>query len=122
MNRFIQLIAILLLAITLSGCVIAIGTDSFDGWADWHERQGRNTSYIRHLHLGRSLSSIEADLGAPDFNESFNRDGESFQVFYYRTQRIHDDGRTTIDETTPLVFIDGELVGWGHSAIDKATR
>lgn len=122
MNRFIQLMAILLLAITLSGCIIAIGTDTFDDLADWQVRQGKNTLYIRHLDLGRSLSSIEADLGFPDFTESFTRDGEAFQVFYYRTQRIHGDGRTTIDETTPLVFIDGELVGWGHSAIEKATR
>jgi len=30
-------------------------------------------------------------------------------------------GRTTKDETTPLVFVDGELVGWGESAIEYAT-
>ncbi|TDJ39811.1 MAG: DUF3192 domain-containing protein [Gammaproteobacteria bacterium] len=123
MNRLIKLTGTLLLATSLSGCVIAIGNDAFDGEEDeWQQRQSRNVNYIQHLDLGRHIASIEADLGNADFVESFQRDGDDFRVLYYRTQRVHDDGKTTMDETTPLVFIDRELVGWGHSAIDKATR
>ncbi|MCZ6854507.1 MAG: DUF3192 domain-containing protein [Gammaproteobacteria bacterium] len=122
MNRFIQLTAIVLSATLLSGCVIAIGNDAFDADEDWQERQEKNAAYIQHLDLGRSVASVESELGAPDFVESFQRDGDVFRVLYYRTQRIHDDRRTTMDETTPLVFIDRDLVGWGVSAIDKATR
>jgi hypothetical protein len=32
---------------------------------------------------------------------------------FYRTQRKHSDGETTRDETTPLVFRDNRLIGWG---------
>ena len=116
-----RIAAIVALTITLSGCVIAIGGDSLDS-DDWKRRQGRNAEYIRHLDLGESMASIEADLGDPDFIESFRREGEVFKVLYYRTHRTHDDSTTTMDETTPLVFIDNHLVGWGESAIDKATR
>lgn len=122
MNRFVQLTSTLLLATSLSGCVIAIGNSAFDTEEEWKQRQDRNANYIHHLDLGQSMASIESDLGDPDFIESFRRDGDAFRVLYYRTQRVHDDGRTTMDETTPLVFVNRELVGWGRSAIDKATR
>ena len=112
-----------LLALCLSGCVIAIGNDggTNDG-ADWKARQDRNNRYVSQLELGTSMSVVRLDLGEPDFNESFQRNGDTYQVLYYRTQRIHDDGRTTMDETIPFVFIDMPLVGWGQTAIDKATR
>jgi hypothetical protein len=42
-------------------------------------------------------------------------------VLLYRTRLVREDGRTTRDETTPLVFVDGELVGWGESAVENAT-
>jgi hypothetical protein len=111
-----------LLTVTLSGCVIAIGGGGSDHDDGWKERQTRNSDYIRSLRLGQSRASTEADLGRADFIESFVRDGDEFTVLYYRTERVRDDGVTTIDETTPLVFVEGELVGWGHTAIDKATR
>ena len=123
MHRLVTIIVSLLLSTALSGCVIAIGNDggNNDG-ADWQVRQDRNNRYISQLELGTSLRAVKLDLGEPDFNESFQRNGDTYQVIYYRTQRIHDDGKTTRDETTPFVFIDMTLVGWGHTAIDKATR
>jgi len=32
---------------------------------------------------------------------------------FYRTRRTEADGETSRDETTPLVFKNNELVGWG---------
>jgi len=29
---------------------------------------------------------------------------DEYRVLYYRTQRLHADGDTTKDETTPLIF------------------
>ena len=121
MNRFAQITRAVILTISLSGCVIAIGTDSFDKERDWQQRQDRNSEYIQYLQLGQSMGLVETDLGAPDFTESFLRDGEVFDVLYYRTRRVHNDSKTSMDETTPLVFVDSELVGWGQSAIDKAS-
>ena len=121
MNRYAQIARTLILTVSLSGCVIAIGTDSFDKERDWQERQERNSAYIQYLQLGQSMGRIETDLGTPDFSESFHRDGDIFDVLYYRTQRVHNDSKTSMDETTPLVFVERELVGWGQSAVDKAT-
>ena len=103
----------------LGGCVIAVNTPE-DG-SHWYNRQQHNKHAIEHMTLGRKRSSVEAQLGDPDFVDSFVRKGSKFTVLYYRTRRLHDDGKTTRDETTPLVFVNGQLVGWGPSAVDHAT-
>lgn len=111
-----------LCALFLSGCVIAVGDHHDDEDGDgWRERQRENRRAIAELDLGRSLASIEAQLGEPDFFETFQRDGERFVVLLYRTHRVREDGETTRDETTPLVFVDDALVGWGESAVEFAT-
>jgi len=117
----------LLLAATfmlpLSGCVIAINTDDWESeHGNWESKQKTNLKLIKQLELGRSINAIESELGTPDIVESFKRDDVAYKVLFYRTQHVNSDGKTTRDETTPLVFVDGELVGWGESAIDKATR
>lgn len=122
MNLYAQIGSAVLLICSLSGCVIAIGGDGHHAEEGWQQRQEANAAYIQDLYIGQSMISIESDLGEPDFSDSFQRDGDIFTVLYYRTQRFHKDGETSMDETTPLVFIDDELVGWGESAIDKATR
>ena len=68
----------------------------------------------------RASSSVVADLGDPDFTDAFARGDSEYVVLRYRTQRVKGDGITTRDETTPLVFVDGNLVGWGESAIEHA--
>ncbi|MDA0788844.1 MAG: DUF3192 domain-containing protein [Proteobacteria bacterium] len=122
MFRITQTALTLLVLTTLAGCVVAIGNDMEHDEDQWETRQERNDRYIRALQLGQSQSMVESELGRPDFSESFRRDGDEYQVLYYRTQRMHGDGRTSKDETTPLVFVDEVLVGWGESAIDRATR
>lgn len=115
---------LLLLALTASitsGCVITVNTDDEYDDNDWKSRQVRNERAINRMELGRSESSIARELGEPDFVDAFSRDGQAFKVLYYRTHRVRDDGVTTRNETTPLVFVDGVLVGWGETAIDHAT-
>ena len=125
-NRVPTSVICVLFVLLSSGCYISVRDDGpHDGWAvegepDWQHRQQRNLEAIRHLHLGRSEGSVVDDLGAPDMTESFTRDGEVFRVLFYRTRLVHEDGRTTRDETIPLVFVDGELVGWGDSAMAYA--
>ena len=120
----LALLALALLPIA-SGCVIAIDADEWDDdhrWTSgWEVRQHRNLDFINSLALGESIETVLSYLGDPDFTESFNREGERFEVLFYRTHRMHGDGATSKDETTPVVFVDGELVGWGDSAVDKAT-
>ncbi|HBO12182.1 MAG TPA: hypothetical protein DD491_05290, partial [Halieaceae bacterium] len=57
-------------------------------------------------------------LGTPADSEAFTRDGEEFRVLFYRTRHRHSDGETSRDETTPVVFRNDELVGWGQRVYD----
>ena len=82
----------------------------------------RRSEFVGKLHLvGCDEISVRGEFGKPDFNESFMRKGKEFVVLYYRTRHVESDGITTKDETTPLVFVDGALVGWGESALENAT-
>ena len=112
------LLILALSAVALAGCVIHV--DATDD-EDWTDVQRANERAVSRLALGRSLDSVRAEMGTPEFIESFVRDGEEYTVLFYRTHRSHADGRSTRDETTPLVFVDGALVGWGDSAIEYAT-
>ena len=105
----------------LGGCVISVNTD--DDWEHsdgWKARQRDNERTINSLEIGDSKVSIRDELGKPDFNESFIRNDQTYSVLYYRTRHVSSDGETTKDETTPLVFVEGSLVGWGESAIKHA--
>lgn len=105
----------------LSGCVIAVNTDDWEDSDNWYARQHKIEKKIERLELGRSEMSIRDEFGSPDFNEAFIRNGSEFVVLYYRSRHVESDGITTKSETTPLVFVEGNLVGWGESALENAT-
>jgi uncharacterized protein YceK len=116
-------LSVLAAAISLSGCVIKIDDDGYDSsyssYSDWEKREKKNRRYIADLDLQTAKDVIKNDLGAPDFNEVFAKDDDKVQILYYRTQRTDDDGLTTKDECTPLVFVNDELKGWGESAVKR---
>lgn len=122
MFKSTRLAAILLSSTVLSGCVVAIGNDGFQEDEKWEQDQQRNSRYINSVQIGTSITAIRADLGEAEFQDSFQRQGEIYEVLHYRTHHRKSDGRTTRDETTPMVFIDGALVGYGPSAVENATR
>ncbi len=106
------------LTLGLTGCVIAVGGDE-DGYSighDFEDREYENRKKIARLQLNSSFNDIQSTLGVADFNEVYQKDAESIQVLYYRTNPKHKDGITTKDECTPLIFKDGMLVSWGESA------
>ena len=75
------------LAVTLSGCVVAVGGDhDFErDDSSWKKTQRYNQEQINKLTLQMSAEDIRTLLGTPDFTESFNKDGETVQVLFYRT-------------------------------------
>ena len=104
----------------LQGCIIV---DSDHGWndsADWKHEQDRNVKNIGLSDLNSSRQDVLDIMGEPDFTEAFSRGDRDFYVLYYRTHRVKSDGETKKSETTPLVFENGKLIGWGDEALQTA--
>lgn len=116
MKALPRLLLITLFTVTATGCVFIDGEQvSTD---DWRDEQKDNREAISQLSIGLSLDAVVERLGTPADSEAFTRDGEEVRVLFYRTQHRHSDGETSSDETTPLVFRSGELVGWGQRVYD----
>ncbi len=119
-----MLISIALLSF-LSGCIIVDGDGDWEGrWddkSDWKEIQNKNMSHINNLSLGMDRTAVTNLMGAPTFSEAFQADdGSNYSILFYRTHRAKGDGKTTKDETTPLVFKNDKLIGWGNDALLRA--
>jgi len=100
----------------LSGCVIVAGDRDRDG-DPWQDEQADNRKQISNLELNTSRLDIIQQLGVPNFSEAFVKEADEYRVLFYRTQHIHSDGDTTKDETTPLVFKNDKLIGWGQAML-----
>jgi len=96
-----------------SGCVYVNGENI--GPSDWRDEQRTNSKLISELEIGAERSAVLTRLGPPSDSEAFTRDGEEMRVLFYRTQHKRSDGETTRDETTPLVFENDRLIGWGQA-------
>jgi outer membrane protein assembly factor BamE (lipoprotein component of BamABCDE complex) len=107
-----------LIVISLSGCIVIGDRDNWND-SDWEQTQQDNREIISDLALNTELKSVRLKLGAPNFSEAFTQSNDEYRVLYYRTQHRHSDGDTTKDETTPLIFKNNRLVGWGHDALMK---
>lgn len=120
MKTMFKLLAGALLASSMTGCVIAVGTGADEMRSDWQKTEAKNRQTINELALGQSMADVKLKLGEPNFVEAFQgKDGE-YRVLFYRTHRTHGDGDTTRDETTPLVFRNGALSGIGSESYQRA--
>lgn len=115
-------LAIILAATLLTGCVISIDDDGFeygnDNHTSWSDIEESNRAKIGQLSIGTSIDSVRRKMGVADFDELLVKNGEEHRILFYRTQRVKGDGSTTKDECTPLVFVNGELSGFGQVALD----
>lgn len=123
MHQSTRLLVLVFLAVWLSGCVVAIGNEGRESRdSRWAEIERDNRRAIDSLLMGMGIREVQ--LAMPheaDFSEAFMVDGVAHRVLFYRTQRVEGDGVTSRNETTPLVFADGQLVGWGESAWFEVT-
>ncbi|TLU67584.1 DUF3192 domain-containing protein [Thalassotalea litorea] len=121
-KTLVALLVMAPLSVALTGCVIAV-----DGKGDWdaktmqssHDAAYDNRKNLAELEENMSFSAVKKKMGVPDFNEVYDKDGESIQVLYYRTNRKHADSMTTKDECTPLIFKNNVLVSWGDKALNQ---
>lgn len=116
MQKFNKLTLLVITAIFLNGCVIVAGDRDWDN-ESWKDKQSINRQYISELSLSMNRNEVLEKMGVPNFSDALVKDGEEYRVLYYRTQRTQSDGETTRDETTPLVFKNDKLIGWGHEAL-----
>jgi len=117
MKLFINLSIAAFLMLSLSGCIVIGGDHDWD--EDWRVEQRENRDIISSLELQTKRSRVLDRLGAPNFSEAFTKNGDEYRVLYYRTQHRHSDGDTTKDETTPLVFKNDRLIGWGQDMLES---
>jgi len=117
MKFILNLSAVAFLAIFLSGCIV-IGNGG--DWDDdhWRKAQVENREVISELAIGSERRQVLDRLGAPSFSEAFKKADDEYRVLFYRTQWRKGDGETTKDETTPLIFKNDTLVGWGFELLD----
>jgi len=116
MKVFTRFLVIAAIVGMLPACVIVNGEPGW-GHHDWKDEQRENREIIAGLDIGMQRSEVVSRLGTPNFSEAFTRDGEEFRVLFFRTQHRHSDGDTTRDETTPLVFRNDSLIGWGDDVL-----
>jgi hypothetical protein len=116
-------LALIGLAALLSGCVFQVGDRAPKRThASATERHEHNRVVIGRLQLGMPVDGVVAQLGDADFTEAFVRAGAPHRVLYYRTHRASGDKVSTRPGTTPLVFVDGELAGWGELTLRQVLR
>jgi hypothetical protein len=116
MNKLV-VIAIFGLSLGLSGCVISVdGDGDYGHQSGVHNTEQKNRKHISQLQQNVSYDDILNRMGIADFNEFYAKGDDTYQVLYYRTQRVDPDGVTTKDECTPLVFKNSALLGWGETA------
>lgn len=85
----------------------------------WEDRQEYNKVQIAKLELGTTRESVLTLLGSPDISEAKKAEENRMQVMFYRTDHKKQDGITTQDECTPLLFENDILVAWGDNAYQK---
>jgi hypothetical protein len=113
-----NILVFIFLSISLSGCIVVGGGDwRDDDNSSWKKEQTNNKDVINQLEINDSRLSILEQLGAPNFSEAYMKGDDSYRILFYRTQHEHSDGETTKDETTPLIFKNDSLVGWGTDAL-----
>ena len=123
MNKTITYCLIAFVSLSLSGCVISLNDGEYaDGRSGWQKDERRNRALIADLALNTQELEVRDMLGTPNFSESFESNGEVYSILFYRTERLHEDGMTTKDESTPLVFRDSHLIGWGDTVYSRVTR
>lgn len=111
-------VCIVVTSMAMTGCTINVGEkdSNWNNNSNWEDKQIVNRNNLNKLTLGMPKEQVMLQMGSADFNEAFVKDEREIQVLFYRTQWSKGDGKTTKDECTPVVLINGSLIGWGESA------
>ncbi|MFK7829306.1 MAG: DUF3192 domain-containing protein [Congregibacter sp.] len=120
MKTSAHLCLVCLLSLGVTGCIFVDGEHV--SREDWSRSQRDNREMISQLAINMQRSEVLEKLGTPADSEAFTHQEEEVRVLFYRTHWKHGDGETTRDETTPLVFKNDRLIGWGDTVYANALR
>jgi len=115
-KSILALLVVAPLTLSLTGCIVVAGGEDHITTSDFEDREYTNRKTIASISLNSSYADVTNQLAVADFNESYQKDGKTIQVLFYRTNRIHKDGLTTRDECTYLYFVNGSLTETGQGA------
>lgn len=74
----------------------------------------RNNSNIVNLKVSMTQDEVVTIMGTPTASESYEAvGGERVGILYYRTEEKTTTVISAKDECTPVVFVNGKLIGWG---------
>ena len=110
-----MLIVILIALMSFSGCGLA-ATSSL------RQENEKNRSTMLLVDLGMSKAEILKLMGTPRLTEAYTLNGKAVIMWFYlaREQGIaQDEYRFSRHELTPIVFEDGNVVGWGGEFVKK---
>ena len=82
----------------------------------------KNRSTMLLVDLGMSKAEILKLMGTPRLTEAYTLNGKAVIMWFYlaREQGIaQDEYRFSRHELTPIVFEDGNVVGWGAEFVKK---
>jgi len=109
----------LIIPLLLTGCLVVDGR-GIDGLGDdGRAMADKNRQLISVLALGVDRDSVLSQLGAPQRSEASIKQGDEYRVLYYKTQHRHFN-RDQESVLTPLVFKNGQLIGWGQELLAMA--
>jgi len=117
MNLVFRTAIAALFASTLTGCIYVNGEHISTN--DWQNDQKVNRETISQLALGTNTEAVIQQLGSPTDSEAFIDGDTEVRVLFYRTRKTEADGETSRDETTPLVFKNNALAGWGDKVYES---
>ncbi len=118
--KLTKLVAVLLCSMSLlSGCIFV--NSGGNGHLKSHEyhKQKFNNEQISLLDIGATRDEVIDLLGEPDASEATKIDESEYYVLYYITQKASSDEESIISQSTPLVFKDNLLLGWGSEILEK---
>jgi hypothetical protein len=74
----------------------------------------KTNANLMKLNTGMSQDEAVTIMGTPTLSERYEAaDGNQVSILYYRTERKKTTVLSAKDECTPVVFMNGKLVGWG---------
>jgi len=125
MNSRIGLLLFVFLVIGLSGCAVMNGPETITN---------HNNSRMLSLERGMTINQVIGHIGpapsCPTCNnvqnplkrEMYPAGEDMFDILFFYTRRLVADGAITDEETSPVVFKNGRLDGWGWLYWENTAR